>query len=325
MSNLLLNHIYCGDCLTTLKNFPSNSIDVIITSPPYFQQREYTGIGVGRERSLNSYIDNLTDDFSEFIRVIKPTGNIFYNIGDKIDRQKGTLLVPYRFAIKIMEEYSNLLLINNITWVKTNPTPRQFKKRLVSSTEPFFHFVKSMDYHYFPDKFIAPSRKKKNKPTEKLGLTYFKLIEESILSKNEKIEAIKSVKNAIEEVKSKKIEGFRVKIRGIHAPAFGGGEGGRNNQIIKNGFTVIKLKGNPLKKDVMINSVESVRGTQHPAIYPLKLIKELIKLTCPDNSVVLDPYSGSGTTLLAAKELKKNYIGIDINPKYCNYAQERLS
>ncbi len=67
---------------------------------------------------------------------MKPTGNIVYNMGDKII-DGSMLLVPYRFALRVLEDY-NLRLVNDITWVKSNPTPHQFSRRLIASTEPFF-------------------------------------------------------------------------------------------------------------------------------------------------------------------------------------------
>lgn len=59
------------------------SVDVVITSPPYFQQRDYSGIGIGNEGNVNAYIDSLMECLEELLRVVKPTGSIVYNLGDK--------------------------------------------------------------------------------------------------------------------------------------------------------------------------------------------------------------------------------------------------
>ncbi len=322
---LKTNTIICGDCLIVLQKFPSNSIDCVITSPPYYQQRGYNGIGIGRENGLNNYIESLHETFDEVIRVTKKTGNIFYNIGDKINKTKGALLIPYRFALQMLDQYRELQLINNITWTKKNPTPRQYNRRLVSATEPFFHFVKSGEYYYAIDEYLASKSTKNHKHTPKLGLRYLELIKKSNLSEQEKEKANIAVKEVIDEVKAGEIHGFRVKIKGIHAPAFGGQEGGRQTQIKKQGFTIIKLKGNQLKKDYVETAVESPRHKiKHPAVYPLKLIEELIKLGCPPNGIVLDHYCGSGTTLVAAKNQNRNYIGIEISPEYCQLSQQRI-
>jgi len=216
-------------------------------------------------------------------------------------------------------------LINTITWVKTNPTPRQFKRRLVSSTEPFFHFVKSDNYYYNIDEFMKTFvRENKGSKGERLGRKYFELIDKAPLTDKEKAKAKEELTKVINEVKEGKIAGFRMKIRGIHKPAFGGQEGGRQMQLMMQGFTIIKILGNNLKRDIIEYPVETIEWCPHPAIYPEFIIKELLKLLSKPNDIVLDPFVGSGTTAVASKKLGRNYIGIDINPDYCKYAEERL-
>lgn len=318
-----INTVICGDCLVVLKQFNSNSVDCVVTSPPYFQQRDYNGVGVGRENGFTNYIDSLLEVFDEIVRVVKPTGNILYNIGDKINKDKGVLLVPYRFALKALDR--EVQLVNSITWVKKNPTPRQYNRRLVSATEPFFHFTKGDDYYYSLDDYMPTEKLKTHDPSSKLGQKYFLLIDHSTLTERQKSKARQEVMQVIEEVKNKQIVGFRVKIKGIHAPAFGGQEGGRQLQMDKQGYTIIRLKGNPIKKDYIETAVESLRTSiKHPAVYPLNLVEQLISLTCPLDGVVLDPYCGSGTTLVAAQNKKRKYIGIEISPQYCCLAEERL-
>jgi site-specific DNA-methyltransferase (adenine-specific) len=90
--------------------------------------------------------------FRECVRVVKKTGSIVFNIGDKyIDGN--LLLAPYRFALQVQKE--NLArLVNELTWVKINPTPKQDPKKLISATEPFFIFVKSNDYYFNKEAFF---------------------------------------------------------------------------------------------------------------------------------------------------------------------------
>ena len=139
--NPFIDTVQCGDCVSILKRMPKHSVDAVVTSPPYFQQRDYSGIGIGNEGHVDAYIDSLLVCLKELLRVVKPTGSIVYNLGDKYINSS-LLLVPYRFAIAATETFG-LTLVNQITWAKVNPTPRQFKRRLVSSTEPFFHFFKT--------------------------------------------------------------------------------------------------------------------------------------------------------------------------------------
>ena len=209
--------------------------------------------------------------------------------------------------------------------MKLNPTPRQYKKRLASSTEPFFHFVKNNKYFYNYNGFLEEQKKQiRPKPNTKIGKKYFDLINRSELTNNQKELAFKELQQVIEEVKNGKIDSFRMKIKGIHSEAFGGQDGGRKYHMDKKGFTIIRINGDSLKKDVIESAVETIKGTKHPAVYPLKVIKEFIKLLTPQNAIVLDPFNGSGTTCLAAKSQNRLYIGIDINEEYCKYAEKRL-
>ena len=62
----------------------------------------------------------------------------------------------------------------------------------------------------------------------------------------------------------------------------------------------------------------------HPTAKNINLIKDLTYSHSKENDIVLDPFLGSGTTAVAAKQLKRNFIGIEINEKYCKIAQDRL-
>lgn len=318
-----------GDCLQILKSLSSCSIDLIITSPPYFQQRDYgNGIsGIGNEENESEYLENLIRVFEECVRVVKNTGAIVFNLGDKY--LNGSLsLIPYKFAIKATEN-KQTFLINQLTWAKLNPTPRQEKRKLIQATEPFFIFVKSKDYHFDLQNYLSHldsfNKNDKSKPTDGLGKKYYELIENSSLDDAEKQNARKSLNETIESIHRGEIVGFRMKIKGIHKLAYGGQEGGRNNQIKNNGFTIIKILGNRMKKDVIESPVEMTKDNFHPAVFPNYIVQELIKLLSKEHDLVLDPFCGSGTTCIAAKTLNRNYLGIEINPEYVALANKRLA
>lgn len=323
--NEFINKIICGDNFVLIKKIPDRSVNLIITSPPYYKQRDYGG-GMGNEDSSKEYIDKLCNLFHECVRVLKNDGSIVFNLGDKYENGN-LMLLPFQFAIEVMKR-EKVKLVNNITWVKLNPTPRQFKRRLVNSTEPFFHFSKSDKYYYNMDVFLDHldrMRKNNKRSRNNVGKSYFNLIEKSSLSEPQKKLAGKELMKVIQEVKTGKLHSFRMKIRGIHSQPFGGQNGGRKIQLEKNGFTIIRIYGNALKRDIIECPVENIKGCKHPAIYPEYIIQQFLKLLTRKNDIVLDPFIGSGTTALACKNLERDYIGFEINENYCKYAEERLN
>ena len=321
-----LNKIYCGDSNEILKTLPANSVDLVITSPPYFQQRDYGGGGIGNEKTVEEYIENLMQIFKECVRITKKTGTLVFNLGDKyIDGN--LLLIPYRFVIEV-QKLKLVKLINELTWVKVNPAPKQCSKKLIPATEPFFIFSKTDDYNFYRDSFLEYRDKffngTKKKASNDVGKKYFELIEKSDLSNEEKQQAKKELNEAILEVLQGKIESFRMKIRGLHALPYGGQAGGRLTQIENKGFTIIRIYGNSMRRDVIESTVETIQGNIHPAIYPEFIIQELLKLLTKENDVVLDPFLGSGTTAVVAQRLRRNYIGIEIHSDYVEYAEKRI-
>ena len=319
-----LNKIVCGDSSCILKQIPDSTVDLVITSPPYYQQRHYGGGQTGGEHGVENYIDAVMEVFQECMRVVKDTGSIVFNMGDKyINGSLAT--IPHRFAIEVITR-TPAKLINQIVWYKSNPTPRQYQRRLVQSTEPFFHFVKTNKYHYDLAEYNKIRNAIQPPPAKKAGTgeQYKKLIAKSSLAPKERQNALKALQDVLKEAREGKVYDFRMKIRGVHAPAFGGQDGGRQSQIENNGFTIIRMRGRPLPLDVIKCSVESLKWNDHPAIYPEQIVSMLIALLAPPGAVVLDPYMGSGTTAVAAKKARRDYIGIEINSKYCAEAQKRV-
>lgn len=328
MKDIPTNEIISGDCVEKMKDLPENSVDLVITSPPYFNQRDYdVEDQIGREDEVQDYIDELHKVFNQCLRVVKPDGNIVFNIGDKRENN-GRKLIPYRFATQMIDN-TPARLINDITWLKSNPTPRQSDRTLTRSTEPFFHFATSKNYTHNIREFqkhldIAQTKIKGKKRTDRYGKKYFELIEESDLSEENKERAEEELQDAIDRVHDGEITGFRMKIRGVHALPYGGQEGGRMQKLREKGFTIIDLKGNKMKTDVIESAVESIDWSDHPAIYPEYIIRHLIRLLSDADDIVLDPFMGSGTTAVAAKKLNRKYIGYDLNPEYCEKARDRV-
>jgi len=320
------NQILCGDAGEILKEIPSNSVNLVITSPPYYKQRDYGGQGIGDEPSVEQYVEKVVEVFKQCVRVTKDDGAIVFNIGDKYENGN-LLLVPYRFAIEAVKN-AKVKLLNEVTWVKYNPVPKQDKRKLIPSKEPFFIFVKSNDYYFNRDVFLDHRdfvRKKPNGNGSNIGKAYFNLIEGSDLSKEQKAACREQLEETIAEVKQGKLESFRIKIKGIHAEPYGGQNGGRKIHLERDGFTIIRIYGNSLKRDIIESPVETIKGNIHPAVYPEYVIQEFLKLLTRKGDVVLDPFIGSGTTAVVCKKMGRNFIGIEINPVYCEYARKKIS
>ncbi len=203
MINEYINKVINGDSLEVLRELPDNSIDHVITSPPYFQQRDYgNGINeIGNEKTEKEYLENLQNIFHECVRIVKETGTIVFNLGDKYING-GLQLIPFKFAINVLEK-ENVFLVNNITWNKLNPTPRQDKRKLVQATEPFFVFAKTKKYKFKMNEYLKHLdilNKKQSRATNGIGKKYYELIDNSNLNEIEKESAKKELTKAIHSV-----------------------------------------------------------------------------------------------------------------------------
>ena len=312
-----------------LRSFPDDCVNAVVTSPPYFHQRDYETNderAIGSEKTVEQYIEALMPTFRECARVLREDGSIFFNLGDKYDNGS-LLMIPWLFASRASHE-TGLKLINQITWVKPNPQPRQFKRRLVSATEPVFHFVKSDNYRYFPDRFLEGekyTRPVRDYRKGHIGEGYFRLIDRSMLTPEQKERARQELSAVIREVHDGKIWSFRMKVRGIHSAAYGGYEGGRKLHIEKKGFTILRMFDRPMKRDVIDTPIIQDKFVNHPAMFPSTLVRECLNLTTETDDVVLDPFLGSGTTAITAKEMGRHFVGIDLNSAYCEVARKRLA
>jgi DNA modification methylase len=138
--------IYIDDVLTAMKNLKDNSIDLIITSPPYFNQRDYkTNNQWGNETELEEYLSKIELWCKECFRVLKNSGTLFLNIGDKYNK-KGLLLIPERIAIIFSN--NNWCLRNNIVWYKPNHMPSPVQDRFCNTYENVYFFIKESNKYY---------------------------------------------------------------------------------------------------------------------------------------------------------------------------------
>lgn len=188
----------CGD----LFHLENESVQTVITSPPYFQMRNY-GTGkkqLGLEKEVVDFIKNLCDLFEDTKRVLKMEGSMFVNINDcVIDGEYQS--VPELFLIEMRKR--GWRYVDQYLWLKTNAqfTPG---KRSVRNFEPIFHFVKSADY-FFNDTWLAEFVDENNSVSMGTKMKYPKLV--SGLDFREKI-LTHSVSNTLELRKKCLEKGF---------------------------------------------------------------------------------------------------------------------
>lgn len=142
--------VIIGDVINALKLLPDGCVDCVVTSPPYWKQRDYgVEMQIGQEEKVEDYIRKLVDVFEEVKRVLKPTGTFFLNIGYKY-LNKELILVPELLAIELQK--SGWSLLNKIIWAKPNAMPTSIKTRFGNVYEPIFLFVKrESKYAYYID------------------------------------------------------------------------------------------------------------------------------------------------------------------------------
>jgi DNA modification methylase len=147
----MINKVYNEPCLDTLKRMADKSIDCVITSPPYWQLRDYGYDGQwGLEPTFQEYLEHLWQLMDEIYRVLKDEGTCWVNLGDTYFTQKVKnkclALMPHRFAIGCIDR--GWIVRNDIIWAKRNGMPEPVTDRFTKKHEYIFFMVKSEKYYF---------------------------------------------------------------------------------------------------------------------------------------------------------------------------------
>lgn len=261
--------VILGDCLNVLKNVPSNSVDLIVTSPPYADQRKSTYGGI----SPDKYVEWFLPITKELLRVLNQKGTFILNIKEKVVDSERHI---YVMELIIEMRKQGWLWTEEFIWHKKNCFPGKWPNRFRDSWERLLQFNKQKHFNMYQDEVRVPmgdwaKTRLKN------------------LSKTDKQ---------------------------------------RDNSKVGSGFgkNVSNWIGRELAypTNVVVMATES-SNKKHSAVFPKELPSWFIKLFTKRGDVVLDPFLGSGTTSIAAFQLDRNSIGIEIHEEYHKLAVENIN
>lgn len=324
-----------GDAVDVLSTLPEKSVDFVMTSPPYWGKREYDGGGIGLEKAPMDFVKNLAAVCSEVKRVLKDEGSFWLNLGDSYN-SKGLVGIPWRVAFELIDN-QGWILRNSVIWNKLKGGMDNSKDRLGNVHENVFHFVKkTKGYYYNADAIRSKPREAKVvngsvvSATGVSGVRYKRQIELSTaLTLEEKHAAFDALEKMLEDIVNGKISDFRMVIRGQQRATHSDREkvSGRAKELRDKGFYFLRYHPKGSKPaDVWDIIPEDTQNREaHFAPYPVDLCRIPILATCPEGGVILDPFCGTGTTLLAAKKLNRRSVGIDISSRYLELTSDRIS
>jgi site-specific DNA-methyltransferase (adenine-specific) len=304
------NTILTGDAATQLARLKPASVDCVVTSPPYFQLRDYGVAGqLGLEPTVAGWVTGLRQVFREVARVLAPTGALWLNLGDRFSRHerygtpaKGLVLAPERLVLALVQD--GWLVRNKVIWAKTNPMPSPVGDRLSLTYEVIYLLVRSPRYYFDLDAIREPHRSS-------------------------------DAKRARRPQQPEPIYG-----------QLAGSRGGLRGSARAYGLQGHPLGKNP--GDVWPVATRGFPGP-HFAVFPPELVRRPILSTCPAEvcttcnqgrrtadkrrctcdgptrpGLVLDPFFGTGTVGLVARALGRDWLGIELNPSYVQIAATRL-
>lgn len=323
--NERLNRIHTGDALTTLKQLEASSVDMCLTSPPYFRLRDYDDAGqLGLESRVDDWARSLRDIAREVHRVLVPTGTLWLNLGDTYAMQvrqgapaKSLLLAPERVARLLQED--GWILRNKIVWAKPNPMPSSVRDRLTASYEVVYFFAKQPRYHFDLDAIRAPhtSPKRNQNHTPSRHPPRRQDWRGPNANRTNGLAALQREGRAGHPLGKNPGDVWTIPTAsgtGSHHAAFPRALAER-----------CILAGTPVARCRTCRApwASPVRRLGHTAVR-LALQPPCSHQGPPEPGVVLDPFIGSGTTAVAAEALDRNWIGIELNPTFTSEATQRI-
>lgn len=328
--------ILVGDCRDRLKELPDESVHCIVSSPPYWRQRDYREVGqIGLEQTPEEYIAEMTGVFREARRILRSDGTCWINIGDKwasggnggggsfmADRgeawahaknskgwrrppagykDKDLVGVPFMLAFAMRADGWFWRQCN--VWAKPNGMPESVSDRSTVSHEYVLHFSKSNDYWYDTEAARTPPA-----PSTETRLAQ----NVDAQAGSERANGGTKTNGTMKAVarRSDKQRGHTRRHAGLND---------RWDAMERDGH----VAGGANLRSVWWISPAQYRE-DHFAVMPDRLAEICIVAGCPERGTCLDPFGGVGTTGLVADRLKRNAILIELSPKWAVQAERRI-
>lgn len=294
--------IICGDCLVELRKMEAESIDCCITSPPYWGLRDYGVAGqLGLEKTPGEYTAKMVEVFREVKRVLKKEGTLWLNLGDSYSNS-GKGGDSERMYAKRHTQFGKICNI------RRHGKPTRLKelapKNLIGIPWRVAFALQADGWYLRQDIIWAKPNPMPESVTDRCTKAHEYIF---LLAKSPKYyfdnEAIKEPETS------------------IHKGDCVGGK--KYTAANMQGGTGYFTKGFRNKRSVWTVTTKPFKGA-HFATFPEDLIRPCVLAGCPIGGTILDPFAGAGTTGVVAKKNNRNFIGIELNPKYIEMAQKRI-
>lgn len=283
-----------GDCFELIKDIPTGSVDLVITSPPYADIVNY-----GKNISIKKpqeYCDWLLPIFNEIYRVLKPSGSFILNINDNCS---GGYRNPFIYElIYRSQKETQMKFYESMIWHKKNGIPNGSAKRFRNTTEFIFHFVKDQkQLKFYMDRVLREENSESTARYKRNGLT---------TPQGETKEGVRKRKIRIRYTNKSVDE-----------------SGLSNDKFVEREAPLLVRPDNvfrfPTAGAARDNSIK------HPAPFHKDLPAFFINLLTDDGDTILDIFGGIMTTGLACKEIgNRNFIGMELNEKYAEFGRKRI-
>jgi DNA modification methylase len=322
-----------GDVFDKLKEIDNDSIDLTITSPPYWGLRDYGVEGqLGAEPTMEAYLDNTMRWVKEIYRITKPTGSFVLNIGDcfvrpmekggeKQRRRENDGGAAQGWVQKYNEAFTKQLR-------ESNPIYKE-KQLLSVSSFAYCRIISETDFicrgeHIWAKPNVpSPIRSRLKHSHEKL-FWFVKDADEYYFNPKawKKKKQVGSIARSHRNFNTD--AAFADNLKLSPNSCLRTGNGGKHiladDETIEHSWRII-----PIGEKQKGFELTGKRKSEHIAPFPTELIRPYIKSMCPQEGIVLDPFLGSGTTMRVAMEEQRDCMGVELNKEYVEYSKARLN